>query len=538
MAGGFAQNLTDEELVELYINQNLSAEEIAELYHTTRCAVLCVMSKRGIKKPKELSVQKQKESNLKKYGVASTFQIKEIQEKIAQTCLKKYGNSSVCSVGGVKTQEKLASHPLSDEEKTQIREKREKTSLERYGVKNYNQTEECKAKIKKTNLERYGVENPMQNKEIQQRLKQSLLDQYGVDNSMKLPATKRKLLLSQKGENYPIDVLVDEKSMAEFLDRLPYKMMIREIAQLLGCEYVTLQAILKKMGLSRHSNIDFAPNYSFAELEIKQFLEENHIVYLNHEREIIKPLELDFYCPDFALGIEFNGDYWHSDKRHSSTYHQEKSQIAEQKGIFVYHIWEHEWADVKLRSKILSQLRNLCQKDSQVFYARKCTIKEISASVANAFLDANHLQGVDKSPIRLGLFSGEQLVSVMTFCKPRFNKHYTWELSRFCCLQSASVVGGAGKLLKYFVGKYLKSNETILSYSDIAKGRGALYSSLGFQFLYKTKPNYVWCKNRQILTRYQCQMKNEEQVMTGRGYYKIYNCGNKVWVYTKQQGEE
>ena len=87
MAGGFAQNLTDEELVELYINQNLSAEEIAELYHTTRCAVLCVMSKRGIKKPKELSVQKQKESNLKKYGVASTFQIKEIQEKIAQTCL-------------------------------------------------------------------------------------------------------------------------------------------------------------------------------------------------------------------------------------------------------------------------------------------------------------------------------------------------------------------------------------------------------------------------------------------------------------------
>ncbi len=538
MAGGFAQNLTDEELIELYINQNLSAEEIAELYHTTRCAVLCVMSKRGIKKPKELSVQKQKESNLKKYGVTSTLQTKEVQEKIAQTCLEKYGNSSVYSVGGVKTQEKLTSHPLSDEEKTRIQEKREKTSLERYGVKNYNQTEECKAKLKKTNLERYGVENPMQNKEIQQRLKQTLLDKYGVDNSMKLRATKRKLLLSQKGENYPIDVLVDEKSMTEFLDRLPYKMMIREIAQLLGCEYVTLQANLKKMGLSRHNNVDFAPNYSFAELEIKQFLEENHIAYLNHEREIIKPLELDFYCPDFSLGIEFNGDYWHSDKRHSSTYHQEKSQIAEQKGIFVYHVWEHEWADVKLRSKILSQLRNLCKKDSQVFYARKCTIKEISASVANAFLDANHLQGADRSPIRLGLFSGEQLVSVMTFCKPRFNKHYTWELSRFCCLQSASVVGGAGKLLKYFVDKYLKSNETILSYSDIAKGRGTLYSSLGFQFLYKTKPNYVWCKNRQILTRYQCQIKNEEQVMTGRGYYKIYNCGNKVWVYTKQQGEE
>lgn len=49
MASGFAHNLTDEELRELYINQNLSAEEIAEMYHTTRCAVLCEMSKRGIK---------------------------------------------------------------------------------------------------------------------------------------------------------------------------------------------------------------------------------------------------------------------------------------------------------------------------------------------------------------------------------------------------------------------------------------------------------------------------------------------------------
>lgn len=537
MASGFAHNLTDEELRELYINQNLSAEEIAEIYHTTRCAVLCEMSKRGIKKPRELTTQKQKESNLKKYGVTSTLQVKEVQDKIAQTCLEKYNNSSVCSVGGVTMQERLKNHPFSDEDKMRIQEKREQTSIERYGVKNYNQTEECKAKIANTNLERYGVENPMQNKEIQQRFKQSMLDKYGVDNSMKLQTTKRKLLLSQKGETYPIDVLIDKVAMTRFLDQLPHKMMIKEIAQVLGCEYVALQTTLKRMQLSRHQNVDFAPNYSFVELEIKKFLEENHITYINHEREVIKPLELDFYCPDFALGIEFNGDYWHSDKRQADTYHQEKSWIAEQKGIFVYHIWEYEWADAKLRSKILSQLKNLCNKDSQVFYARQCEIKEISAPVANTFLNANHLQGADRSLIKLGIFSGEQLVGVMTFCKPRFNKHYTWELSRFCCLQDTSVVGAAGKLFNYFVRKYLKNNETVLSYSDIAKGRGGLYKTLGFHLLYRTKPNYVWCKNRKILTRYQCQMKNEVQVMTERGYYKIYNCGNKVWVYTKQQSE-
>ena len=55
----------------------------------------------------------------------------------------------------------------------------------------------------------------------------------------------------------------------------------------------------------------------------------------------------DIYLPEYHLGIEFNGSYWHSDIFHTdhkgrSTYHQEKSLKAEEVGIFLFHIFEYE----------------------------------------------------------------------------------------------------------------------------------------------------------------------------------------------------
>ena len=120
----------------------------------------------------------------------------------------------------------------------------------------------------------------------------------------------------------------------------------------------------------------------------------------------------------------------------------------------------------------------------------------------------------------------------MTFCKPRFLKksYCDWELSRFCSLAGANVVGGAGKLFKYFI----EHNEgSVISYSDVAKTKGTLYQKLGFKFSHQSKPNYVWTNGHDVLTRYQTQMKNEIETMTSKGYYRIFDCGSKVWVYER-----
>ena len=126
----------------------------------------------------------------------------------------------------------------------------------------------------------------------------------------------------------------------------------------------------------------------------------------------------------------------------------------------------------------------------------------------------------------------------MTFCKPRFNKKYDWELSRFCCKANCNVIGGASRLFKYFMDTY-KPN-SVISYSNIAHTRGNLYKMLGFTLHEITPPNYVWCNGHETLSRYQCQKhklleqgykgNSETEIMHNRGYYRIYDCGNKVWI--------
>jgi hypothetical protein len=66
---------------------------------------------------------------------------------------------------------------------------------------------------------------------------------------------------------------------------------------------------------------------------------------------------------------------------------------------------------------------------------------------------------------------------------------------------------------------------------------------LGFKLDRISEPNYVWNKHYEVLSRYKCQKhklvlegysgKSEADIMHKLGYYKIYDCGNKVWVWNK-----
>ena len=257
------------------------------------------------------------------------------------------------------------------------------------------------------------------------------------------------------------------------------------------------------------------------------------------KKDIISPYEIDLYDEKKKIGIEFNGNYWHGEKNKKRLFHQQKSLLAESKGIFLYHIFEYEWKEKK--QQILNQLNNLLGINIDKIYARKCVIKEVDNEYKKIFLEENHLQGNDSSSVKLGLYYNNELVSLMTFCKPRFNKKYEWELSRFCSKAGCNVVGGASKLFKYFVEKYNPKN--IISYSNIAHTRGKIYETLGFKFDSISKPNYVWSNGHNYLSRYDCQKhklleqgfegNSETKIMYSKGYYRIYDCGNKVWIWNK-----
>lgn len=83
--------------------------------------------------------------------------------------------------------------------------------------------------------------------------------------------------------------------------------------------------------------------------------------------------------------------------------------------------------------------------------ARDCVIKEISKDAQKDFLNTNHLQGYAKANVCYGLYFREELVQLMSFGKPRFNKNYQWEIIRDCTKKDCIVRGGVSKLWKHFL---------------------------------------------------------------------------------------
>ena len=272
-----------------------------------------------------------------------------------------------------------------------------------------------------------------------------------------------------------------------------------------------------------------------------------------NNRKVINPQELDIYIPSKNIAIEFDGLLYHSSGYSSlsqcnsleeyPTYHLEKTQACIEKGIQLFHIFENEWRDKKEIWQ--SVLLNAIGKSERV-YARKCIIKEVPFKEAKEFLEKNHLQGTCSSKVNIGLYSGNTLVSLMTFGRPRFNKLYDYELLRFCNNLNTSVVGGASKLLSYFIKTY--NPKSILSYANLRWSTGNLYEQLGFTLISQSSPNYFYFNEDFILhSRIEFQkhklkdkLENynpdltESENMYNNGYRKIYDCGNLVYVLNRK----
>lgn len=215
---GVLDDIPDEELKKLYIEQNLACDEIAKLFGVTTSLLYTVLSRRKIHKPRELSIKKQKERNLEKYGVTTTLKLKSVQDKISETCLEKYGITSVASVGGKKVHEKLRENPLTEEEKKVIVDKRKETLQKQYGVDRVCDIPGLRDKVEQTNLEKYGCKNPMQNKEVKERLKKTNLERFGVENAMQSPEVRQKVFETLQGTE-KVSTSKQQKSIFETLKR-------------------------------------------------------------------------------------------------------------------------------------------------------------------------------------------------------------------------------------------------------------------------------------------------------------------------------
>lgn len=278
------------------------------------------------------------------------------------------------------------------------------------------------------------------------------------------------------------------------------------------------------------------------EREIFNFISSLSINLLENDRFILDGKEIDIYAPEQKIGVEINGLIWHSEKfNNNKKSHLEKTEICENKGIKLIHIFEDEW--LYKRNIVESRLKNIFNKNTLKIFARKCEIKLVESKEAKIFLDKNHIQGNVSSKINVGLFYCGSLVSLMTFgeCRKALgskSKESQYEMLRFCNELNTTVIGGASKLLKYFINNY-NPNE-IISYADRRWSQGSLYEKLNFQFSHNTQPNYFYVvgKKRENRFKYRKDIlvsqgydanKSEHQIMIDRKIPRIYDCGSKKY---------
>lgn len=261
------------------------------------------------------------------------------------------------------------------------------------------------------------------------------------------------------------------------------------------------------------------------------------------------PKELDIYIPSKKIAIEFNGCYWHSDATKQKNYHIDKFLECKDKGIQLIQIWE-DWM-INKPDIIWSFLKAKLGLYEDSIYARKCNIIELDSKTSNKFLKENHIQGGCNSNYRIGLMYNNDLVAVMCFNKrsklsgPKSINNMESELIRFCNKKGTRVVGGASKLLKYYIKRFNPDLITSYSCNDISNGQ--LYKSLGFSSNNKTSLSYWYIepltferKHRTSFTRYGISRKwsefdikdrswTERLVMDSKGYLRIYDSGTTRW---------
>ena len=291
-------------------------------------------------------------------------------------CSLKCANSNIDKINSTKLRwiETLGvDHPLKSKK---IQEKMKQTNLERYGAENVFAAKEIKDKCIAAHLERYGVDNPAKAKEIQQKIKQTNLIKYGVECSLRSTEAKEKTYLTNI-ERYGFDnpekaniwnnILSWNEYIIPLFDKNEYTNKKKIYTwKCVKCGNIFEQSLYHTnfhpiSYILPRCNVCYPKQSSKPEKDLTDFCKIYFPNLLENNRQYISPYELDIIIPELKLAIELNGIYWHAINFGSKrNHHLNKTEMCEQIGYRLIHIWEDEWNDnqEKIKQKLIDIFTN------------------------------------------------------------------------------------------------------------------------------------------------------------------------------------
>lgn len=485
------------------------SDEVKSKIHETvleRYGVDHVSQIESIKKSRKKA---QKKTCLKRYGVDHPWKLESIREKSRRTKLERYGTE----------------HPSQTEE---VQKKIRETSLKRYRADNVRKSEYGKNKIKQTCLERYGVENPFQAEQFKDKTKKTLLEKYGVEYISQSPAIQDKIIKTSMSRYGKSQYTQTDEFRRRFLES-ENKTCMEKHGVMWPCLYPNV--------ISSHNMISKANRY------VAEYL--TSVGFDVKYEKYIDGRSYDIYLPGYNIVVEVNptsthNTQWNPFLKHgiNKNYHLMKTDKANRNGYRCIHLFD--WDSVDKLCAVLPIY------DTTV-YARICEVSNISEYKACEFENKYHLQSSCKGQIVCyGLMFEDELVGVMTFGKPRYNKNCEWEMLRLCYKPGVNVVGGTEKLFHKFVKEY--NPRSIVSYCDRSKFTGDVYKKLGMSLSSTSSPVRHWYSYKksekmqhitdnflrqrgfdQIFGTSYGKGTSNEELMLERGYLPVYDCGQMTF---------
>jgi hypothetical protein len=513
----------------------------------------------------DLIKEKIKDKFIENWGVDNPSKVKEVRDKAKLTMVEKFGVEHAMHSNDIKNKVKdkfIENWGVDNPSKVkEVRDKAKLTMIEKFGVEHAMLNKSIQDKCKKTNIDRYGVDSPLKNKEIKERMKFNNIEKWGVDNPSKSDIIKEKIKntilnkygtlnlleikeIKEKIKNINIEKFGEDHISKNFKYREKYSISnhpnylnyIKDGISLFSCdkgEDHNFEVYIDNY-IKRYESNNPICTICNPIGDLKSIKEKELYLYLKniYDGELIQSyrdgLEIDIYLPELKIGFEFNGLYWHSELKKPKDYHLNKTKYFKERGIRIIHIWEDDWTFK--RDIIKSQIKSwLCITTNRI-WARKCDVKIISnTKEIRTFLNNNHIQGYVNNKYSIGLYYDNELVSLMTFDNYEGRKKMEeggWNLSRFCNKLGTNVVGGASKLLNYFIkeSKPLR----IISYADKDWSVGDLYSKLGFNKIGDSNPDYKYIVNEKRVHKSRYKKSNFNLDVSESEYVKINNI-NRIW---------
>lgn len=489
------------------------------------------LEKYGVENPMQsVEIQnKAKQTNLEKYGTEYAMQAEEVKEKVKKTHEERYGGIGISSpelrsrITATNREKYGVDFPFSSPE---FQEKIKQSNIDKFGTAWPATLPEVNERRKATNLEKYGAENPYGSKEIQDKVHEYWTEKYGGPNPMYDP--EMALLMSQRQQEAMVNKYGVNSSMLvpEIREKINKTMRERY-----GVDWYVSAA---EFDARKISGINKAFSERLAKIGISNSFEvkvggRSYDIGIDNSNILI---EIDPTVTHNTVQGLFGPDsVAHPDSQLI------KTEKAEAEGYRCIHIFD--W-DSQLH--ILSML-----KKKESIYARKCKLMKVDKRTASLFTEQYHLQGKCRGQDEVyGLYYEGELMQMMSFGKPRYAKKegYDFELLRLCTRFGYRVIGGASKLFNAF--KKDNPGASVISYCDRAKFSGKVYEEIGMSLLRVTPPNKIWSKGSKYITDNYLRQQgfdrifkenhgkgtSNEALILEKGYLPVYDCGQKVFVFT------